>query len=152
MWLICVCIYEQQLYWISDGKHVRNMCDVLFTAEWGKRVPKTNCNFPALFTLRVLSVAHKQEICKDMTMSGKLIRHVHSATLSHSLQYLCVGLSSEVLSLTGMRHLRNTYFFILLLFCTGVLTATELIRLCVGNPSMCGPVWYIQSWKRHVPE
>ena len=99
-----------------------------------------NSNFLALFTLRVLSVAHKQEICKDMTMSGKLIRHLHSATLSHSLQYLCVGLSYDVLSLTGMRHLRNKYFFILPLFCTGVLTATELIRLCVANPSTCGPL------------
>ena len=73
-------------------------------------------------------------------MGVKLIRHLHSATLSHSLQYLCVGLISEVLSLTGMRHLRNKYFFVLPLFCKGGLTATELIRLCVANHSACGPL------------
>jgi len=85
IWLIGVCIYEQ-LYWLSDGIRMRNICNVSFTAEWSNWVPKTNCNFPTLFTLRGLSLAHKQEICKDMTMSGKLIRHVHSAALSRSLQ------------------------------------------------------------------
>jgi hypothetical protein len=123
IWLIGVCIYEQ-LYCLRDGIHMRNICDVLFPAEWSNWVPKTSCNFPTLFTLRGLSLAHKQEICKDMTMSGKLIRHVHSAALSRSLQYLCVGLSSVVLSLTGTRHLRNKYCFILPLFCKGGLTAT----------------------------
>jgi hypothetical protein len=152
IWLICLCMYEEQLYWLSDGKHMRNICNVLFTAEWGNWVPKTNRNFPALFTLRVLSLAHKRGICKDMTMSRKLIRHLHSATLSHSLQYLQVGSSSEVLSVTGMRHLRNKYFFVLPLFFKGVLTATELIRLCVTNHSTCGPLWYIQRWHHHVPE
>jgi hypothetical protein len=86
-------------------------------------------------------VPHKQEICKDMTMGGKLIRHLHGPALSHSLQYLFVGLRSNVLSLTGMRHLRNVFFFVLpLLFCEGGLTATELIRMSVANLSTFGPL------------
>jgi hypothetical protein len=73
-------------------------------------------------------------------MSGKLIRHLHGATLSHGLQYLCVGLGSNVLSVTGMRYLRNILFFILPLFCKGGLTATKLIRMCVVNLLTCGPL------------